>query len=99
MNKYDIVIAEFNSSGIRLIAKQAGITHMREIGGGYAKTEDEDGELTVDHDGEPDSYVGFYALPVDGSEILVANTNGDPVWQEEDSEVFARLAEACGVEL
>lgn len=87
---YDIEIAEFNSAGIRAEAESLGITHMRSIGGGYAEG----------HDGEADYYVGFYALPhPKGWEFRVANTNGDPVWEEADEAGFAELAESCGVEL
>jgi hypothetical protein len=87
---YNIGIAEFNSTGIRSEAEALGITHMRSIGGGYAEG----------HEGEADYYVGFYALPhPNGQEFRVANTNGDPVWEEADPQGFAELAESCGVEL
>ncbi len=82
--KYDIEISEFNSAGIRSVAKECGMKRMRFIGGGYAKG----------HDGEADWYVSFYEL---SSGDLVANTNGDPVWQEQDPGGFAELAESCGV--
>lgn len=87
---YDIVIAGFNSAGIRAEAESVGITHMRSIGGGYAEG----------HEGEADYYVGFYALPHPGGwEFRVANTNGAPVWEEAYPAAFAALAESCGVEL
>ena len=90
MEKYNIEIAEFNSAGIKAEAKALGITHMREIGGGYVEG----------HEGEADWYVGFYALPhPKGWEFRVANTNADPVWEEADEQAFAELAESCGVEL
>lgn len=89
MITYDINISEFNSAGIRNEAQQNGITHMREIGGGqYEGCEG------------ADAYVGFYAMPdpnFPGAEVRVANTNGDPVWEEADPAVFAELAQACGV--
>lgn len=89
MNKYYIEISEFNSAGIRAEAKRLGITHMRRLGGGHAGGGD-----------RADDYVGFYALPhQSGWEFRVANTNGDPVWEEEDMQAFAELAESCGVEL
>lgn len=87
---YDIEIAEFNSAGIRSEAEALGITHMRSIGGGYA----------AGHEGQADYYVGFYAMPhPHGWEFRVANTNGDPVWEEADQQAFTELAESCGVEL
>lgn len=91
MSTYDINISEFNGAGIKSAAAEAGITHMREIGGGQA-----DGREGADN------YVAFYALPdpnFPGAEIRVANTNGDPVWEESDPSVFAELAEQCGVSL
>ena len=90
--KYDIEIEGFNSLGIREVAAQCGATHMRFIGGGYANG----------HDGEADYYVGFYAFPQNTDstfECRVANTNGDPVWEDEDASVFAELAESVGVDL
>lgn len=87
---YEIEIAEFNSAGIRAAAARYDITHMHFIGGGYA-----DG-----HDGEADWYIGFYALPHPKyGDFLVATTNADPVWQEEDAQAFADLAVSCGVQL
>ena len=87
--EYEIEISEFNSSGIRAEAERLGITHMRRLGGGYA-----------DGNNNPDYYVGFYALPHPGGwEFRVANTNGNPVWEEEDEQGFSELAESCGVEL
>ena len=87
---YDIDISEFNSAGIKAQAESLGITHMREIGGGYV----------AGHEGEVDWYIGFYALPhPKGWEFRVANTNSDPVWEECDEQAFAELAKDCGVEL
>ena len=87
---YDIEIAEFNSSGIRAEAKKAGITHMRKIGGGFVEG----------HENEADWYVGFYAIPHPKyGDFRVANTNGDPVWEENDAQAFADLAEQCGVKI
>lgn len=85
MKTYDIAIADFNSAGIRAVARELGITHMRLLG----------------ISGEGDHRVGFYALPHPrrGWEIRVANTNGDPVWEEEDAQEFAELAEECGINL
>ena len=89
--EYDIDVAEFNSAGIRAEALRAGITHMRKVGGGFVSG----------HEGAADWYVGFYAMlnKKEGCEYRVANTNGDPVWEEQDTQAFADLAEQCGVEL
>lgn len=89
-NTYEIEIAEFNSSGIRAEAKKQGITHMHKIGGGFV----------AGHENEADWYVGFYSLPHPKyGDFRVANTNGDPVWEEDDAQAFADLAEQCGVEI
>lgn len=41
--------------------------------------------------------IGIYALPLqNGAEIRVANTNGDPVWEEADTQEFAKLLEEIG---
>lgn len=43
----------------------------------------------------------FFAItnPANGFKFRVADTNSDPVWEEEDAGAFAELAESCGVEL
>lgn len=85
---YNINTQEFNSADIRAEALAVGATAMRFIGGGYV----------AGHDGEADYYVGFYAIPHPGGwEFRVANTNGDPVWEEADRQAFAELADACGL--
>lgn len=86
---YDIEIANFNSAGIRAEAARSGVTHMRHLGSGYAGGSD-----------DADARVDFYALnhPKFG-EFRVADTNGDPVWEECDAQAFADLAEECGVEI
>lgn len=85
---YPIEIAEFNSADIRHNAALLGATHMRLLASGHS-------------DGNPDnpnSAVFFYAIPdKNGDEWRVADTNGDPVWEEEDTAAFRELAEACGV--
>ena len=85
---YNIEIANFNSAGIRAEAARNGITHMRHIGSGYAGDEN------------ADSRIDFYALPHPKyGEFRVADTNGDPIWEEADAQAFADLAEECGVEI
>lgn len=94
MTNYDIPIRDFNSSNIRHIAQQFGITHMREVASGYAKGVDENGEATIDNKGNPNALVTLYELS-NGARVI--NTNGVPVWDEEDG--FAELAESAGIEL
>ena len=87
---YSIEIANFNSADIRAEARALGITHMRAIGVGCPEGREDQADYRVD----------FYALPhPDGYEFRVANTNGDPVWDEADPQAFADLAESCGVAL
>ena len=88
--KYDIEIEDFGSAGIEEFARDLNITHMRHLGGAMVGG----GEFC----GNPPSRVDFYALPHPaGWEVRVANTNADPVWEDEPG--FAELAEECGVEL
>jgi len=89
--EYPIVIEDYNSSGIRDLSKSIGATHMRKIGSGFCSG----------HDGEADYHVSFFAFlhPREGWEIRVADTNGDPVWEEEDQQGFLELAADCGVDL
>lgn len=85
---YNILIAEYNSAGIRAIALECGATRMRHLGTGHS-----DGNLD-----NPNSAVSFYELlGSDGFPYRVADTNGDPVWEDEDSQAFAELAHGCGV--
>lgn len=87
---YPIEIAEYNSAGIRAEAAAYGATHMREIGRGHSDGDDDN----------PNSRVIFFELAVrDGLTVRVADTNGDPVWEEDDGATFSRLAEECGVDL
>ena len=89
--QYGIAIEDCNSAGIKHLARQLGVTHMRRIGFGYS------GGRT----GKWDYGVGFYAIldPRTNYEIRVANTNADPIWEEDDEGGFAELAEECGVKL
>ena len=65
------------------IAAIAGATSVEELGDG----------------GEGDSHCTFFALHTPTGLIRGATTNADAVWEDEDSQAFADLAEACGVEL
>ncbi|MVN88308.1 hypothetical protein GO986_16300 [Deinococcus sp. HMF7620] len=93
---YSIEIADFNSSNIRQIAEQVGVTHMREIGSGYARGIDENGEATIDNTGNSEAQITAYEFS-NGTRVI--NTNGDPVWEDEDAEVFAELAASADIEL
>ena len=81
-----IKISDYNSAGIKSEAKKAGARTMELIGQGHS-----DGD-----ENNPNSVVRFFELD---NGLRVADTNGDPVWEEEDFAVFAELAESCGVEL
>lgn len=78
INDYPIEIESYNSAGIRSEARVLGITHMRE----------------VERHGEGDQRIMVFALlRSDGCEIRVVDTNGDPVWEENDPTGFAELTE------
>lgn len=96
MTNYPISIADFNSSSIRSSAAQAGVTHMRELGTGYARGVDENGDATIDNTGSSEAAVTAYEFS-DGTRVI--NTNGDPVWEDEDAQGFADLAESADIEL
>ena len=86
MKAYEIEIQDFNSSGILATARSTGTTHMRHLGAGFAVP------------GDCNSLINFYALPhKNGYEYRVADTNGDPLWEECDPQAFADIANQCGV--
>ena len=78
-----ISIDDINSSGIRYEAERMGVTTATIIGRGEAV------------EGNGNSHCTFYRV----GDVRVAQTNGDPVWEESMPEDFAELAEACGVDL
>ena len=88
--KTSIKITDINSSGIASEANSLGITTAEFLGAGQ-------------YDGREgaDNKVRFYALinPKNGFEFRVADTSGDPVWEEQDQQGFADLAAACDVAL
>jgi hypothetical protein len=81
-----IEIQNYNSAGIKAAAQENSITHMSYLGEGH-----QDGNTN-----NPNSLVTFFQLDGGGR---VADTNGDPVWEDGSESDFADLAEACGVEL
>ena len=88
-----ILVAEYNSSGIKEIAELVGAKYLKFIGSGY----------TDNNPNNPNSLIEFYSLVSRSGEnffdIRVADTSGEPIWEDEDSQAFADLAEQCGVEL
>lgn len=80
-----IKINDYNSASIKAIASKLGVTHMELIGEGHA-----DGDTN-----NPNSLIRFFKI----GETRVADTNGDPIWEEEDMQAFAELADECGVEI
>ena len=84
--EYTLEISKYNSADIRRIAEKAGVETMKLIGEGHS-----DGDLN-----NCNSRVSFFELS-DG--MRVADTNGDPIWEDEDASIFAELAESCDVEI
>jgi len=84
-----INIENINSAGITSEMRRVGATTATLIGSGEWE------------DGNPNTRCTFFAItnPESGFEFRVADTNGDPAWEEEDIGAFAELAESCGVEL
>lgn len=67
------------------IAAQAGATGIRSLGAG----------------GEGEQHATFFELLGEGAKFPIrgATTNAEPVWEDDDAEAFAELAEACGVQI
>jgi hypothetical protein len=81
--QYGIEIAAYNSAGIRDTAKEIGVQYMREVA----------------RHGEGSNRLVLFALPhPNGYEIRVIDTNGDPIWEEDDQAVFNEVLELMGVE-
>ena len=77
-------VADVNSIGIAAAARSAGCEYIDLIGV-YDHP---------DHPGSNDWRIRLYAF----NGIRVADTNADPVWEEEDYQVFADLLAEYGVE-
>ena len=78
-----IAIEDIGSTYIKAEAAKHGITHARFIAEG----------------GEGENHITIWGLTgADGIEFRVANTNGDPVWEEQDLADFAELLESVGIE-
>jgi len=76
-----VPIEDINSSYIQAEAKSHGITYARFIG----------------EAGEGEMHITVWGLTgADGFEFRVAETNGGPVWEEQDLEEFAELLGSVG---
>lgn len=79
-----INISKVNSSEIVYEAKKAGLSTVSLIGE-YEHP---------DHPGSSDWAIRLYEL----NGVRVADTNGDPVWEEDDRATFSALLEEYGVD-
>lgn len=78
-----ILIEEVNSTYIQAEAKRLGITEATLIAEG----------------GDGENHITVWELTgPDGSTFRVANTNAEPVWEEQDPAVFAELLESVGID-
>ena len=80
-----IEVADINSDGIISECEKLGITHIELLDEGHS-----DGDTN-----NPNSRVRFYLVGC----VRVADTNGDPIWEEDDFATFAELIKACEVDL
>ena len=81
--KDGIQVAEINSAGIVSECEKMGIESIELLAEGHS-----DGNSN-----NSDSRVRFYMAGC----VRVADTNGDPIWEEDDPRAFAELIEACQV--
>jgi hypothetical protein len=79
---YEVEISGYNSSGILTVASEIGATHMRRIATGSLN-----GARGI-----------LFAIPCNGGEIRVLDTNADPVWEEEDAAAFAETLVEYGID-
>ena len=80
-----IHISKINSAGIVYEAREAGLSTVDFIGEFHHP----------DHPGSADWRIRLYEF----NGIRVADTNGDPVWEEANPAAFAALLEEYGVEV
>lgn len=85
-DQFTINISDYNSIGIVEEAQRLGVETMKFIGSGHSDGNEQN----------CNSVVNFFEL---SNGVRVAETNGDPVWEEADREQFAGLAVSCGVTL
>ena len=80
--KIQTPIEDINSSSIQAEAREHGITHATFIASG----------------GENEMHITVWELSgSDGIPFRVANTNGEPVWEEQDGAIFRELLESVGI--
>ena len=79
-----IHISKINSVGIAREAKKVGLSTV-ELLGEYEHP---------DHPGSKDWSIRLYFV----GDVCVADTNGDPVWEQNDPAAFAALLAEYGVE-
>lgn len=80
-----IHISEINSAGIAAEARKAGLSTVELVG-----------EFDhPDHQGSGDWMIRLYEV----NGVRVADTNGLPIWEEDDIEAFTDLLEEYGVEV
>lgn len=76
-------IEDINSTGIQAEADKHAITHA----------------TFIDEGGEGENYITVWELTgADGIGFRVADTNGEPVWEEADMEIFADLLASVGID-
>lgn len=89
-------IAHMNADTIWNIRNTYGpaVAHIAAISGAT-------GIRTLGEGGEGEQHATFFELLGEGAKFPIrgATTNAEPVWEDEDAEAFAELAEACGVEI
>ena len=74
-------ISEINSSYIQHEAALQGVTHARYVG----------------EAGEGENHITVWELTgLDGYTFRVANTNGLPIWEEDDMQEFAEMLSSVG---
>jgi len=87
MKNNKISVEDLNSSGIVSVCRESGITRIEKLG-------------RFEHPDHPGSdwAITIYNLDT-ASGGRVAETNGDPVWEEADPSAFAELLAIYGIEL
>lgn len=77
------------SAGIARAVAESKATKIERLGSGESQP------------GNVNSRSTFYRVSGGqaGEGVLCCTTNGDPLWEEEDPEMFAAHADACGVTL
>ena len=78
-----ILIEEITSQGIQLEMKSCGVTEAQLLNEVYLNS------------GE---WIRFFEFETPVGVCKVAETNGDPVWQENEPQEFQALMEECGVD-